>query len=209
MHTAIDLAASDSLAEENARLRAEVEQLRRENRALADRLVDADGQSADLVKLHVAQRRLAEATSRAEALVAIEEIIVTVVGCEEYAICEVDALGSVVVAATHGTTSPMLHDALAPGGVVPVVMRTGKPYVPADASAGTWPGVSACVPVLGAGERARGARGAITLFALLSHRGPLDDADRALLELLGTEAARALDAGAATSIAARVAGLRA
>lgn len=194
----------ESLAAENARLRDELEALRRENRALADRLVDADGQSADLVKLHVAQRRLAEATSRSEALVAIEEILVTVIGCEEYAICEVDALGSVIVAASHGASPPTLEYALAPGGTVPVVMRTGRSYLPSDVTAGTWPGVSACIPI-----RGKGARGAIALFGLLSHRGPLDDADRALLELLGTEAARALDTGVVTSIALRVASARA
>ena len=211
MGAVMDPAAS--LAAENERLRAELEQLRRENRALADRLVDADGQSADLVKLHVAQRRLAESTTRDDALVAIEEIIVTVVGCEQYAICEVDALGTVVVAASHGATPAMLQAALAPGGVVPVVMRTGKSYLPADASAGTWPGTSACVPVHVGGARGKAARGAIALFALLQHRGPLDDADRALLELLGTEAARALDSGATTtvhaSVQASVAGSRA
>lgn len=180
----------ESLAADNERLRAELEALRRENRALAERLVDADGQSADLVKLHVAQRRLAEATSRAEALVAIEEIIVTVVGCEEYAICEVDALGTMIVAASFGAPPSAMQPVLAPGGAVPVVVRTGKSYLPAEPATGTWPGVTACVPIRGAG-----VRGAIVLFALLPHRGPLDAADRALLELLGTEAARALEAG--------------
>lgn len=62
-----------------------------------------DAAASDELRVYVARQRLALATSRAECVAAIEEIVISVVGCEEFAILECDAAGvPAVVLASHG-----------------------------------------------------------------------------------------------------------
>jgi hypothetical protein len=187
------------LREENARLRAELAALAKENEQLSEQLVAAEEQGAGLVKLYVANRRLNESSDRRDALEAIQEIVISVVGCEEYAIFEADTGGRLSLVASLGvddarTGGPDATAALAR------VLGSGEPYFsqPAvglaafDASGDE---VTACVPLRAGGRLV----GVIVLFALLPHKPALEQIDRTLLELLSVEAARSLLASSSTA----------
>lgn len=119
-----------------------------------------DAAASDELRVYVARQRLALATSRAEGVAAIEEIVISVVGCEEFAILECDAAGvPAIVLASHGE-----H---AEGDPDDAVARV--PLVVGDTTFGM-----------------------LVLHRLLPHKSGLDEGDEAVLQLLATEAPRAL-----------------
>ena len=97
------------LAAENARLRRDLAQVTAERDRLSEQLVAAEAQGASLVKLYVSNRRLNEAADRGDALEAIKEVIISVLGCEEFAILAHDADSSrLTLAASFGIDDSFL-----------------------------------------------------------------------------------------------------
>ena len=190
------------LGEENRRLRERLVRLTIENQRLSERLVAAEERGAGLVKLYTSKHRLDQASDRRGALDAIQEIIIGVVGCEEYAILEADEDGvGVELVASLGIDVRRLNDPSA--GVIAEVMESGTSFfapprrTPAGMATETGEAaVTACVPMCAAGGRVVGA---IVLYQLLPHKPALDQFDRSLLELLSVGAARSLLASAKTA----------
>lgn len=186
--------ATARMGKKNSRLREQLPRLTVENHRLSPRLDALEDQGAGLVELYISTRRLTQATDRCDALDAIQEIIISVVGCEEYAILQADADGvGLELVASLGIDATHLDGASAE--VIVRVMESGTPFfAPARHAltgelAETSDVVTACVPLCASGGRVVGA---IVLYRLLPHKPALDRLDRSLLELLSVEAGRSL-----------------
>lgn len=184
-------ALADARAEAQA-LRAQLAVLHENVRELASRTAAAEAESADLVKLHVSHCRLHESRGRADVMIAVEEILVTVVGCERYAIFHADG-GDLTPVASMGMHPRELRPVPLGADTLAQVAHTGEPLFP-DAGADLARLAAADIPVACVPIRERDGRvtGLIALHELLPHKASFDATDRALLNLLSIEAARAL-----------------
>jgi hypothetical protein len=151
--------------------RAEVrnEQLVASNRDLSSLLSASSRVSGDLLRTIVALRRLLEAEDRAAALRSLEEILVNIIGTEDF----------VVLAKTD---APEMR---AVAGMGPALDRArATPLTLAEI-----PSAGARTVPMNIAERVVGA---IVIDRLLPHRGELDGADEQVLALLSSFAASAV-----------------
>jgi hypothetical protein len=151
------------------RLRSQTEQLMSSNRDLSTLLTSATQRSGDLVKIIVAFRRLLEASGSSNALRSVEEILINIIGTEDFAvlmICETPAMR--VVAGIGGTLIAM------------------KERPPAFDDLYNQP--AKVVPL----HIAEHVVGALVIGELLPHRDPLNAADDQVLTLLSRFAATAI-----------------
>ncbi|MCL4818729.1 MAG: GAF domain-containing protein [Vicinamibacteria bacterium] len=162
----------DRLQEQLARLQAETRELRAKYFA-------AERHQASLLSSYVALLRLHASLGRDELLLALQEVLASLVGCEQAAVYlrEGELLRPVAVFGVPAEQAPVI---VWGQGRVGRAAATGAPDVAEDAGAGD--GISACVPLLLAGAPV----GALVLFGLLSQKPALEPADLELLELLGT-----------------------
>jgi hypothetical protein len=178
---------------EGERLRAQLAVLNENVRHLASQTAAAEAEGADLVKLHVSHCRLHESRTRADVMIAVEEILVTVVGCERYAIFHA-AGGDLTPVASMGMHPRELRPVPIGADSLARVAHTGDSMY-ADSDDDLARLAAADIPVACAPIRERDGRvtGLIALYELLPHKVSFDATDRALLDLLSIEAARALD----------------
>ncbi len=204
-----------SLEEERAQLEAEVKSLRaavqsregdrsrlskqmaeivEENKRLSGEYVQVEEQSSSLANLYVASFRIHGSLDREEVLTAIQEIVISIIGCEEQAIFALDeAAGKLTRISSFGLEEDRLVSVPLGSGLIGRTAATGEAYIsedhpdeaPADPAEA---GLTACIP-LKVDDKVTGA---IALFSLLSHKPGLADVDRELFELLETQAATAL-----------------
>lgn len=187
--TSAALAASEGSLE---MLRAENAALRQSVAQLAEQVATMEADGADLVKLHVSHCRLHESHGRADVLIAVEEIIVSVIGCERYAIFDASG-GDLTPVASMGLHARELQPVPRGLDTLARVAHSGVAHLPDPdddvALLGDAEEPVACVPIR---ERDGHVTGLIALHELLPHKASLDITDRALLDLLSVEAARAL-----------------
>lgn len=173
-------------------------ELSRRYEEVATRMLEADRESGELVKLYVTLRRLYEAPDRASVIASVSEIIVSMIGCEEFAILEEDGSGETFAVVDSMGVDAADYDAMAIG-THPIgrLASAGQVHVTqaGESGAGAAPEPLAVIPLC-FGVRVAGA---IVLVRLLEHRDPLDGNDLALLQLLALH----------TVPAARLAALRA
>lgn len=166
--------------EEHGRLLATLGTTTSESRRFEERFLELEQQSANLAALYTASYQLHATLRRAEVLLAIQEIVINLVGSEELA----------VLSLTGGAPAPLVAvgveraPEITPGGAISRALETRAPVI-AD---GDPDGVTACVPLLVGGRLV----GAIVIFRLLPQKGALGPFDQELLELLATHAATAL-----------------
>jgi GAF domain len=190
-----------SLRSEIQRLRDQVAALRDEQaaneareRELREQLLSIEGRheetarariqmerrNAELTHLYVACHRLHESPRRDDLLLAMEEILASIVGCEQLGFYELDdpegGLTLIRAVGDHG-----VRPSRAPlgAGRIGATAESGNVYVAPGGVPGT-DGISACVPLLD-GDRVIGA---IALFELLAHKRALGDMDREVFEIL-------------------------
>lgn len=147
---------ADTLREQLERTRAELQQLSAE-------YVRVEAQLGDLMKLHVSARRLHECATREELLEAVREILITVVGTEEFALI----VGPQTVLAE------------------PAARAAGASRGAAAAAAGP----VACIPM----RLDRRPAGTLVIHSLLPHKPELEPLDRELLDLLAADLPRLLE----------------
>ncbi len=154
------------------------------------RIRELSDQNTSLVQLTVASQLLAGSLEREDVLSAIEEVVVNMVGSEEFAIFDLDSDGeSLRVARVRGidASSPRLRSA---AGALRHAMTSGRTLVArgravADAADG---GLTAAVPLKIEGQ----ATGVVAIFRLLEQKAGLDPTDHELFEVLSRQAAMAL-----------------
>jgi nitrate/nitrite-specific signal transduction histidine kinase len=178
----------EALRLENSQLASRLEflssrfqQIEAENKDFALRYLEVEEQNDALANLYVASYRLHSTLDPAEVVQAINEVLINMIGTEEFALFVVDdQVGELVFAGGEGTVRSERirfgegHEGLA--------AQTGKPFF-ADGD-----GLCACIP-LKIKERVVGV---IAIYRLLPHKKGLTALDHRLLELLAGHAATAL-----------------
>ena len=176
------------LHEDRARLIAEVARLERHVSMLSTEVATADQKANDLEKLILAARRLESCADRAAVLAALQDILLTVVGSDDFVVLALDEEGATMwpilgVGANGAACGPLLvSDAL-----VSAALETGKCQLSGRRAAGE-PSRGeplASVPLLAWPHTV----GALVVFRLLAHRSALRSVDVELLEFLSTHAA--------------------
>jgi len=151
---------------ELARLRVQTEQLMGSNRDLSSLLVGTEKRSGELVKIIVAFRRLLESESAAGALSCIEEILVNVIGTENFVVLLMTNRDTMRPVAGYGNSLRRAHDE-AP--TLEQLHQTDARVVPLFI--------------------ADNVVGAVAIHELLPHRDPLNHNDDQVLNLLSRYAA--------------------
>lgn len=170
-------------------LRGRLAELEQEVSRISDDYVLVQEQSSEMAQLYVALERLHGGLSRAEALQALQEIIINVVGSEEFAVFE--RTGDRLSLIHHFGVDPVpLRELKLGDGVIGRTGQRGKLYVagrdgPVDAADAD---VSASIPLF-VGDQVWGVA---TIFRLLGHKPVLGDSDQVVFELIRSHAGIAL-----------------
>jgi GAF domain-containing protein len=172
-------------------LRCDLEAQEAEIRRLGGALAQSRRRASDAAGLYVATHRLHATLDRGQVLQAVEDVVASLLGCEQMAVFEMTGSPPVLVPVNVRGLPPGRLAAVRPGeGVIGRVAQSGEVWL-AGESAGLLEerqALSACVPLKVDGE----VTGVLALYALLEHRERLGADDRELLELLSTHAATAL-----------------
>lgn len=181
-------AAAPRSADPSLVLRERVRALEEENLLLSRESATVMEQSTQLATLYAMLARLHGSLDHAEVLSAIEEVVVSFIGCEQFAIYETEpAKEALLLRRSMGLAPERLSPVLPGEGDLGELARRGQLFVAPDEGAAR-SGPRAFIPLL-LGERPIGA---IVLYELLGHKPTLSSADRELMELLSTHAASAL-----------------
>lgn len=149
-------------------------------------------QNTNLANLYVASYRLNGALDRAEIVDAIREIVINLVGCEEFALLEPDHGGAWKVCSSMGLPEDFLARMATPESPLAGHLESRRLHVtdPAvlsvdelDLSRPT-----ACV-VMSVGDEAVGA---VAMYRLLPQKSGIEPLDREIFDLLAANAAMAL-----------------
>lgn len=169
----------------HASLLEELEKLDARGREFAERYLEIEHLNSNLANLYVTSYRLHTSLGRREVLRTIEDIVVNLIGSEEFAIVERARDGErLVVASAFGADPERVRDLDFADGVMGDMLSRGAAYVAPESAAA----VVACVPLV-ASERVVGA---IVIFRLLPHKARLESIDHELFNLLATHAGSAL-----------------
>jgi GAF domain-containing protein len=179
------------LHEDRARLKAEVARLERHVSMLSTEVASADEKAGDLEKLLLAARRLEACADRAAVLAALQDLLATVVGSNDFVLLALDEEGRTMwpilgVGANGAACGPLLvSDAL-----VSSALETGKCQLAGSPGRRDLPRLEplASVPLMAWPHTV----GALVVFTLLAHRSVLRPIDVELLEFLSSHAATAI-----------------
>jgi nitrate/nitrite-specific signal transduction histidine kinase len=179
-------------------LDSKFQEVEAENKDFSQRFVEVEEQNESLANLYVASHRLHSTLDSLEVVECIKEILLNMIGSEDFGLFVVDdETGELVRSGFEGETADCPAKArLAFGdGLEGVVAMGGEPYFTDAAGEGP----CACVP-LKIKDRVVGV---IAIYSLLSHKKGLSDLDHKLLELLAGHAASALISSKLYSMADR------
>ncbi len=181
----------DSERRERRRAEERAAEIEAEAKRYYDHYVNVEVQNANVANLYVASSRLNETLRRDEVLEAIQEIVINLIGSEELVIYELTG-GVLRLASSFGTIADDLREVKLGSGIIGRSTANGETWVvgngdPAGALLSET-NLTACIPLRVDGR----VIGAIAIFRLLRHKRGLEDVDRELFALLGTQAAAAL-----------------
>jgi transcriptional regulator with GAF, ATPase, and Fis domain len=182
-----------STLRERERLKKKAEQLEAENRDFAQRYVELEDHSTSLTNLYAATFQLHSSPDPDAVVRTIVEIAVNLIGAAEFILYLADETkGDFTVAAREGDLPPEgpRHAALDQAVEQAAVKQRRTVFLEetAPAEAGEAPVAICCAPLY---FRHR-LVGALTIYALLSHKATFSQLDRELFDLLGEQAALAM-----------------
>jgi multidrug efflux pump subunit AcrA (membrane-fusion protein) len=179
----------DRFREDRAALERQLASAEAESRRAAQEYSEVEQRSANLANLYVAGYQLHDTLERAAVLAAIREIIVNLIGSEEFAVFELSRDGGMLsLAEWNGIDPEVFREVQVGSGQIGQVARAGEALVTQRESLTGDPPLTACVPLKVAGR----VTGAIAIFRLLAHKPRLEAADHELLDLLASQAGTAL-----------------
>lgn len=194
----------ERLRVENAQMSQKLEfldrrfqQVESENKDFAQRYVEVEQQNESLANLYVASHRLHSTLDPSEVVECIKEILLNMIGSEDFGLFVVDdESGELVRQGYEGETAetPAKARVALGDGLEGVVAMGGEPYF-TEAEEGP----CACVPL----KIKNRVVGVIAIYSLLSHKKGLSELDHKLLELLAGHAASALISSKLYSMADR------
>ncbi len=143
---------------------------------------DLEQHNANLANLYVASYQLHGTLNREAVVTVIQEIIINLVGSEEFAVYERSGQ-TLSRTCSVGIGDDGRPQSLVPGGPVWRSIETGEPCLPKDDE-----DLVACIPLKLDGE----VTGVIVIYKLLAHKSELESRDFELFDLLASQAASAL-----------------
>ena len=172
-------------------LRDQIAQMEATNQAFTERYLEVEQLNSSLANLYVASYRIHGSLEREEVLSTLREILINLVGTEEFVVFEREGEEASMRCATSFGVDPSFVPAVRVGeGRLGETIGRGVPYIAADdpevAESGS--PITACVP-LRVGDRLMGA---IVVYRLLAHKPALEASDMELFNLLATHGATAL-----------------
>lgn len=178
--------------QERGDLQQQLSAVEEENRAFSNQYVQVEEQNNVLANLYVASYRLHSAIDREEVLTALKEVIINILGSEEFAVYEQIPQGSdnYNLTLAFGAESTRLKAVDLHDGEVGSAIHDGSIYVAeslvaADESSKT---PLVVIPLL----LKQKVIGAIVIFSFLPQKTELNPADEQLFDLLASHAAVAL-----------------
>ena len=174
------------------------QQVEAENKDFAQRYVEVEEQNESLANLYVASHRLHSTLDSVEVVECIKEILLNMIGSEDFGLFVMDDETSGLVRAGYEgeTAGTPEYERIALGeGLEGVVALGGEPFFSEAADEGP----CACVPL----KIKNRVVGVIAIYSLLSHKRGLSMLDHKLLELLAGHAASALISSKLYSMADR------
>jgi len=165
-----------------------IEAVDRESRTFEEQFREVERQNSNLATLYAAGHALHSSLDREAVLMAIQEIVINLIGSEQFAIVKADE--ALTPHALFGVEPARLSGITPGSGIVGRAASEGRPLalpggVPVDAT-----GVRVCVPLVAAGE----TRGFVLIFGFLPQKSDLVPLDHELFALVGSQAATALHA---------------
>ncbi len=160
-----------------------------ENERVAAQFLDIETQNTNLANLYVASYQLRSSLDREQIMAAIKEIIVNLIGSEDFGIFEWERDSDRLVLVDSFEQAPgMVREARRGDGIIGTVAATGEPYVSSDHRS-RLSGMTACIP-LKVGEQVTGV---IAVYRLLPQKADsLESLDHELFDLLASQAGLAL-----------------
>lgn len=175
--------------EDRAALTRELATAAADSRRAAQEYAEIEQRSANLANLYVASYQLHDTIERSAVLAAIREIIINLIGSEEYAVFELGrGARTLSLAEWNGIDPERFRETPIDSGPIGQVVRAGEVFVAPDDSACGDPPMTACIPLKVAGH----VTGAVAIFRLLIQKPRLQPADHELLDLLAAQAGIAL-----------------
>lgn len=183
--------ARENLAQridEHSSLLRRLSEVQEENESVASRFLEIETQNTNLANLYVAGYQLHGSLDRPRVLGAIKEILINLIGSEDFAIFERDGEDRLRMIDWFDEPMHMFQEVRFGEGIIGQVAATGETFV-SNGEQGRSVGMTACVPLQVDGR----VTGAIAIFRLLpqKHDG-LEALDEELLELLASQAGIAL-----------------
>ncbi len=173
-------------------LMEQIAQMDASNRAFAEQYVDVEQQSSNLANLYVASYRIHGSLEREDVLTTMREIIINIIGSEEFVVLQRRGNdGALEVATSFGLDAARYAGTSARAGRIGDAMSSGETYVASAEDVERDAGderMRACVPLKVAGS----VIGAVVIVSLLPHKPNLEAIDHELFDLLATHAATAL-----------------
>jgi hypothetical protein len=172
-------------------LQGQLADLKATSDAFSQRYLEVEQLNSNLANLYVASYRIHGSLDREDVLTTLREILINLIGTEEFAVYERDGSGALLQCATSFGLDPARIQAVRIGeGRLGAVISNGETFIASHDPEVTSTGqpVTACVP-LRVGDQVVGA---IVVYRLLSHKPALEAADMELFNLLATHGATAL-----------------
>ena len=187
LHTRLDHVTAEltGLRADRVHIAEQLAGIERESRGMAAQYATAMRQNASLANLYVSSHMLHATLDHDEVLSGIAQIVVNIVGSEDYAIFERDG-SELRVAARAGAASAALPKTRVGVGILGQLAEQAsvRVFSPDETEAG----LVAFIPlVIG-----RYVTGAIAIFRLLPQKPALDESDLEIFEMLAAHAATAL-----------------
>lgn len=183
----------DRRRKEEDELKRQMAEIREENHSFSQKYLEVEVQNSNLANLYVASYRLHATLDRREILGSIQEIIINLIGSEEFGIFDLDTGESTLsLTASVGIDATRYRRIPVGAGRIGETARTAKVYLAGgeenpSASPEEAP-LIACIPLKVDGK----VTGVIAIFRLLQHKTALETVDQEMFDLLATHAAVAL-----------------
>jgi len=181
----------DALEKEKGEIIARIRQVEQENQDFAARYVEIEQENNNLANLYIASYQLHSTLDFKEVLQIITEIIINLIGAEEFAIMLLDEKTNELQAvATEGVSREELPSVKFGTGIIGQVAKTGENYFVEDVStyATDFLKPMVCIPL----QIKEHVIGVLVIYKLLVQKTHFADVDYELFTLLAGHAATAV-----------------
>jgi len=181
----------EALEKEKAEILERILQVERENQDFAERYVEVEAENNNLANLYIASYQLHSTLDFREVLQIITEIIINLIGAEEFAILLLDEKTNELNAvATEGITCEEIPSMMMGSGTIGSVAKTGDNYFVEDMAgyARDFQNPMVCIPL----KIKEHVIGVIVIYKLLIQKKTFAPVDYELFTLLAGHAATAI-----------------